>query len=123
MILGRSRLPCPAIHTLWIEEVALVGVGVITDLTTTVARLPASVASDRVPATLVVAIALSDLVMLVHERVVKESEIECHELFVIDDRSVHFIRRINRDTPWDIQHLIHVSEELLLVFLGREIGT
>ncbi len=78
MVFGRLLLPGVTIHACWVEEILLVATLVIAYLASADASLPACSFAYVIPAFLVIAFAISFLMVLMHERVVEESEGESH---------------------------------------------
>ena len=115
MVFGRGLLPGDAVHARRVQEILLVGGGVVADLAAAGARLPACARADGVPAFFVVVA----FVFRVHEAVVEQAEAEGHQLVVVHDRGA--VGGVDRDEPGNVQHIVHVGQELLLVGVGREI--
>lgn len=121
VIFGSLFLPSVPVHTSRIGEPRLVVLGVIAHLATADSCLPVLFEAHVQPTLLVVAVAGAQLVVLVHERVVEQPETQRPQLGIAAEGGILGAGSIDADGPRNGHHTGKVEEELLLVFLGREI--
>ena len=122
VIFRRLFLPRMSVHSCGVKEVLLVAIFIVAYLAATDPRFPASLFSYSVPALFVIAVVAAYFVVLVHERVVEESELQRRHLVVVNDRRVFVVGSVYGHQPGEpVRNVGHSKEELLLESLRREV--
>ena len=123
MVLGGGIFPGDSVKACRVQELALVLFGVVADFASAGSGFPA-VRTQVAPVTLVVAVALRNVVFLVHEGIVEQPEIEPEQGLVACDGRVVVVCRIDGDAPWGLfEQTIKMRQEFGLVILGSEVDS
>ena len=111
-----------SVHAGRIQEVLLVAALIVADFTTADTRLPACSCADGIPAFFVIAVFGAYFVVLVHEGVVEESEVQCHQVVAGNDGCISLIAGIDGDSPRNVlQNRIDMLQEFRLIGFRREV--
>ena len=123
VVFGGGIFPGDSVKACRIQELALVLFGVVADFASAGSGFPA-VRAQVAPVTLVVAVALRNVVFLVHEGVVKQAEFEPEQYLVARDGRVVVVCRIDGDAPRGLfEQTIKMRQEFGLVILGGEVDS
>ena len=123
VVFGGGIFPGDSVKACRVQELALVLFGVVADFASAGGGFPA-VRAQVAPVTLVVAVALRNVVFLVHEGIVEQPEIEPEQGLVACDGRVVVVCRIDGNAPRGLfEQTIKMRQEFGLVILGGEVDS